>query len=50
MTEYRLLNVVKKTNNEVKARKLEALGYKKVNKEPEQKKAPVKKTATKKEG
>ena len=30
MTEYRLLNVVKFTDNEVKAQRLEAQGYKKV--------------------
>ena len=30
MTEYRLLNVVKFTDNEVKAERLEAQGYKKV--------------------
>jgi hypothetical protein len=44
MTEYRLLNVVKFTDSEVKAKRLEAQGYKKV--EPKQ---PAKKTV-KKEG
>jgi len=46
MTEYRLLNVVKFTDNEVKAKRLEATGYERV--EPE--KVPAKKTTTKKEG
>ena len=46
MTEYRLLNVVKFTDNEVKAKRLEAMGYEKV--EPKEK-APAKK-AVKKEG
>ncbi|HFI0686994.1 TPA: hypothetical protein ACGO46_001620 [Streptococcus suis] len=45
MTEYRLLNVVKFTDNEVKAKRLEAMGYEKV--EP---KVPAKKATTKKEG
>jgi hypothetical protein len=48
MTEYRLLNVVRYTDNEVKARQLEALGFKKVEKED--KKATVKKQPAKKEG
>lgn len=47
MTEYRLLNVVKFTDNEVKAKRLEAMGYEKV--EPKEK-VPAKKTTTKKEG
>lgn len=65
MTEYRLLNVVKFTDNAVKSKQLEALGYKKVEpnkkpaekveetKQPEEKpeaKQPVKKAAAKKEG
>ena len=60
MTEYRLLNVVKFTNNEVKAKRLEEQGYKKVeaksvetveeSEEKEEPKAPAKKTTTKKEG
>lgn len=60
MTEYRLLNVVKFTDNEVKAKRLEEQGYKKVEAKPvetveeseekEEPKAPVKKTTTKKEG
>ncbi|QWV87422.1 hypothetical protein KQ224_04925 [Streptococcus parasuis] len=48
MTEYRLLNVVKFTDNEVKAKRLEAMGYEKV--EPKEEKVPAKKTTTKKEG
>lgn len=59
MTEYRLLNVVKFTDNEVKAKRLEAQGYKKVepkeepaeeSEEKEEPKAPAKKATVKKEG
>lgn len=60
MTEYRLLNVVKFTDNAVKSKQLEALGYEKVEpkkkpvekaevKQPEAKQ-PARKTTTKKEG